>query len=598
MNVVSEVLSKLLTVAITDPVAEIRLEILRHLDTNFDPQLSQPDNTKLLFMALNDEVFAIQMEAMRICGRLALVNPAYVIPSLRKTLIQLLTELKHSKLTRKKEECASLLCTLISSSSDVTKPYLEPVIEILLPKSQDSSSAVASTALKAIGELSVVGGEDMVPFLDELMPLIIDTFQDQSNSFKRNAALKALGQLSASSGYVIDPLLDYPELLGVLLNILKSESSQNIRRETVRLIGILGALDPYKHREVERTSSTNITVEQNAPPIDVALLMQGMSPSNEEYYPTVVIGVLMKILKDPSLSIHHSTVIQAIMHIFQTMGLRCVIFLKQIIPGFILVMHTCPPSLLELYFQQLSVLISIVKQHIRLHVSEIVEVISEFFPIVKLQLTIISVIESLSRALEGEFNPYLPNILSLFLDVLEKDQSNKKVVSIRILKSLVVFGPHLEEYAHLVLPTIIKLSEFSSGNLKKAAIITIGRLSKNVNPLEMSSRIVQALVRVLNTSELEYVKATMNTLSLLLLQLNIDFTVFIPVINKTLVKQNIQHTIYDRLVAKLLNNEPLPTKIIIDKDFDLPNKEMDDVKVASKKLASCQPTCAKKCLGL
>lgn len=584
LNAVSEVLSKLLTVAITDPVAEIRFEILKHLDKNFDPQLSQPDNTRLLFMALNDEVFAIQMESMKICGRLALVNPAYVIPSLRKTLIQLLTELKHSRMTRKKEESASLLCTLISSSSDVTKPYLKPIIDILLPKSQDSSSAVASTALKAIGELSVVGGEDMQPFLDDLMPLIIDTFQDQSNSFKRDAALKALGQLSASSGYVIDPLLDYPELLGVLLNILKSESSQNIRRETVRLIGILGALDPYKHREVERASNTNITVEQNAPPIDVALLMQGMSPSNEEYYPTVVIGVLMKILKDPSLSIHHTTVIQAIMHIFQTMGLRCVIFLKQIIPGFILVMHTCPPSLLELYFQQLSVLISIVKQHIRPHVSEIVDVISEFFPAVKLQLTVISVIESLSKALEGEFNPYLPTILSLFLNVLENDQSNKKVVSVRILKSLVVFGPNLEEYAHLILPTIIKLSEFSNGNLKKAAIITIGRLSKNVNLIEMSSRIVQALVRVLNTSETEYVKATMNTLSLLLLQLHTDFTVFIPVINKTLIRNNIQHTIYDQLVTKLLNNEPLPTKIIIDKDFDLPNKEMEDVKVASKKM--------------
>lgn len=584
LNAVSEVLSKLLTVAITDPFAEIRFEILKHLDTCFDPQLSQPDNSKLLFMALNDEVFPIQLEAMKICGRLAMVNPAYVIPSLRKTLIQLLTELRHSKMTRKKEECASLLCTLISSSSDVTKPYLEPIIEILLPKSQDNSSAVASTALKALGELSVVGGEDMKPFLDELMPLIIDTFQDQSNSFKRDAALKTLGQLSASSGYVIDPLLDYPELLGVLLNILKSEGSQNIRRETVRLIGILGALDPYKHREIERTSTTNISVEQNAPPIDVALLMQGMSPSNDEYYPTVVIGVLMKILKDPSLSIHHTTVIQAIMHIFQTMGLRCVVFLKQIIPGFILVMHTCPPSLLELYFQQLSLLISIVKQHIRPHVAEIVEVISEFFPSVKLQLTVISVIESLSRALEGEFNPYLPSVLTLFLDVLEKDQSSKKVVSVRILKSLVVFGPNLEEYTHLVLPTIIKHSEFSTGNLKKAAIITIGRLSKNVNLVDLSSRIVQALVRVLNTTEPEYVKVTMNTLSLLLLQLNTDFTVFIPVINKTLVRNNIQHTIYDQLVSKLLNNEPLPAKIIIDKDFDLPNKEVDDIKVASKKL--------------
>ena len=52
-------------------------------------------------------------------------------------------------------------------------------------------------------------------------------------------------------------------------------------------------------------------------PLDVALLMQGMSPSNEEYYPKVAITNLMKILKDPSLSIHHTKVIQAVMYIFK-----------------------------------------------------------------------------------------------------------------------------------------------------------------------------------------------------------------------------------------------------------------------------------------
>lgn len=584
LNAVSEVLCKLLAVAITDPVAEIRFEILKHLDTNFDPQLSQPDSVRLLFMALNDEIFAIQMEAMKIIGRLTAINPAYIIPSLRKTLIQLLTQLKYSSMSRKKEESASLLCTLISSSKDVTKPYIEPILDVLLPKSQDASSAVASTSLKAIGELSVVGGEDMQRFLDELMPLIIDMFQDQSNSFKRDAALKTLGQLAASSGYVIDPLLDYPQLLGVLINILKSESSQNIRRETVRLIGILGALDPYKHREVERASSTKISVEQNAPPIDIALLMQGMSPSNEEYYPTVVIGTLMKILKDTSLSSHHTAVIQAIMHIFQTLGLRCVSFLKQIIPGIITVMHICPPSLLEFYFQQLGVLVSIVKQHIRPYVSEIYEVIKEFFPLVNLQITIISVIEFISKSLEGEFKAYLPSTLTLFLEILEKDKSNRKLVSVRILKSLVVFGSNLEEFAHLIVPAIVRMAEYGTGVLKKVAIVTLGRLAKNINLSEMSSRIVQTLMRVLNTADADLVKATMNTLSLLLLQLGTDFTVFIPIVNKTLVRNHIQHTVYDQLVNKLLNNEPLPTNIIVDKDFDVQSKELAEAELPSKKL--------------
>ena len=155
-----------------------------------------------------------------------------------------------------------------------------------------------------------------------------------------------------------------------------------------------------RHREMEVTSNSKSSVEQNAPSIDIALLMQGVSPSNDEYYPTVVIHNLMKILNDPSLSTHHTAAIQAIMHIFQNLGLRCVSFLDQIIPGIILVMRSCPPSQLDFYFQQLGFLISIVKQHIRPHVKEIYDVIKEFFSIIKLQITIISVIESISKALE------------------------------------------------------------------------------------------------------------------------------------------------------------------------------------------------------
>lgn len=584
LNSVSEVLSKLLTVAITDPVAEIRYEILQHLDECFDPQLAQPDNVRLLFMILNDEVFTIQMETMKIIGRLTTINPAYIIPSLRKTLLELLTQLKYSNMPRNKEDTATLLCALISSSRSVTKPYIEPILDVLLPKFQGSSSAVAATSLQAIGELSVVGGEEMKKYLDNLLPLIIDTFQDQSNTFKRDAALKTLGQLAASSGYVIDPLLDYPELLGVLINILKSESAPNIRRQTIRLIGILGALDPYKHREVEVISNAKLSVKQNAPSIDIALLMQGISPSNDEYYPTVVISTLMKILRDPSLSTHHTAVIQAIMNIFQTLGLRCVSFLKQIIPGIIAVMHSCPPSLLEFYFQQLSLLVTIVKQHIRPHVDEIYEVIKEFFPIFKLQLTIISLIESISIALEGEFKRFVPMTLTFFLTVLEDDKSNKKAVSLRILKSLVVFNSNLENYAHLIVPPVVRLAEYSPPYLKKMAIVTLGKMAKSINLSEMSSRIVQAMVRILNAGDIELVKAVMNTLSLLLLQLNTDFTVFIPIINRALEFNRIQHTIYDQLVNQLLNNEGLPTNVIFDKDFETANSAIPESETSDAKL--------------
>ena len=60
------------------------------LDEQFDPHLAQAENLAALFTALNDEVFEIRELAMCTIGRLSSKNPAYVMPSLRKTLIQVL----------------------------------------------------------------------------------------------------------------------------------------------------------------------------------------------------------------------------------------------------------------------------------------------------------------------------------------------------------------------------------------------------------------------------------------------------------------------------------------------------------------------------
>lgn len=49
-----------------------------------------------MFIALNDEVFENRLAAVSLIGRLAGHNPAYVMPNLRKTLIQLMTELEYS----------------------------------------------------------------------------------------------------------------------------------------------------------------------------------------------------------------------------------------------------------------------------------------------------------------------------------------------------------------------------------------------------------------------------------------------------------------------------------------------------------------------
>lgn len=560
LNRVNFVIEKLLNEAVTDPIPEIRFDILRSFEPKLDPFLSQPENARLLFMALNDEVFAIRLVTIAIIGRLTKSNPSYIIPSLRKTLIQLLTDLENSPSTRTKEESSKLLSALIRSSKSLVKPYVESILRVLIPKAQDGRSSVASSVINAIGALCVIGGEDMKEYIPKLMPLLLETIQPNVAGTRRDAALRTMGQLASSTGYAVKPFLDYPTLLDTIINILKSDVQPPTRREAVRLLGILGALDPYKYREVEQDNEEEKDDRENSP-IDIKLLMNGMSPSSDEYYPTVVITTLMSILKEPSLHSHHTSIAQAILFIFKSLGLKCVPFLNQIIPGLLGVMRVSSSTLTEFFFKQLAILVGVVKQHIRVYLDGIFESITFFFSDTTLQSTILELVDAIAKALDGEFKIRIPTLLPFMINVLHKDGSPNFDASRKVLHSFVVFGSNVEEYSHQIVPNVVQLFEEGPISVRIKAIECIGELCRTVNLNDMASRIIQPLLRVIASGNDDIRRASVETLCSLAYQMGGDFTVFIDVINNSLAKSKVQSSTYDALVSKLLNNEPLPQNL-------------------------------------
>jgi FKBP12-rapamycin complex-associated protein len=80
----------------SSPEPNIRVTVLSNLGERFDKYLAQAENVRLLFMALNDEQYEVRTTTTVIIGRLAHHNPAHVMPSLRKTLVQLLTEMEYT----------------------------------------------------------------------------------------------------------------------------------------------------------------------------------------------------------------------------------------------------------------------------------------------------------------------------------------------------------------------------------------------------------------------------------------------------------------------------------------------------------------------
>ncbi|KAI0064021.1 atypical/PIKK/FRAP protein kinase [Artomyces pyxidatus] len=560
IEIISDVLDKLLTVGIADPDASIRQTVLSNLHEQFDKHLAQAENVRSLFIALNDEVFENRETAVGLIGRLAMHNPAYVMPSLRKALIQLLTELEYSTVMRNREECTRLLTLLVSATQRLIKPYALPMLRVLLQKANDSNATVAANVLMCLGELSCVGGEDVQPHVPELMDIIIAKLSDSSIG-KRDAALRTLGQVCSSTGYVIQPLVDYPQLLQVLSRILKTEPSQTVRREVIKVLGIIGALDPYRRKTKPDEESPN---ESSTPAANAINLTHMTSSASDDYYQTVVVNALLSILKDQSLSSHHHTVIEAIMSIFKTQGLKCVTFLPQIIPAFTAVTRSSAARLQEFHLQQLAILVGIIKQHIRNYMPEIFGLITELWDNTSLQLPLVSLIEALGKALDAEFKPFLPTILPLILKVFDGELNDKlSNTQIKVFDAFLTFGSNIEEYLHLVIPIIVKTYERPDAptTLRKRAIVTIDGLSGRVNFSDHASRIIHPLVRVLGSSNNELRMAVLDTLCSLVIQLGSDFAIFVPTINKVLMRNRIPHPKYENLISKLLNGERLPQEL-------------------------------------
>ncbi|SHO77966.1 Similar to S.cerevisiae protein TOR1 (PIK-related protein kinase and rapamycin target) [Malassezia sympodialis ATCC 42132] len=586
IEVFNDVLDKLITVGVADPDAELRFTVLSALDEHFDRHLAQTEYIRSIFIALNDEEFAVREVAIGILGRLARHNPAYVMPSLRKVLIQLLTGLEYATVARHKEEAARLLTGVVRALQGLVKSYVLTMLQVLLPKASDANAGVAARVMECLGELARVGGDELAPLVNELVALTVSQLGHgpaHANVTKRDAALKTLGRIASNTSHVVNPYLQYPTLLSALVKILKTEQALPVRRETIRVLGILGALDPYRHKLLEN-SLEPAAAPDGAPQTDLFELAMAMGTSTDEYYQNVAVEALIAILRDPALSVHHHAVIEAIMYMFKTQGLKCVAFLPQIIPAFLGVIRTCAGGgLSEFYYQQLAILISIIKQHVRNYLRDIFALVqADWNPNSAIQMTIVALMEAVARALEGEFKAYLPLLLPNLLQTLEGEITPKRTPTLlRMLQAFYVFGANLEEYIHLVLPVLVALFERADApvHVRRAAIVTVGQLSRKVNFSDHASRIIHPLVRVLNSGVTELRAPTLDTLTALVFLLGPTYLTFVAVVNKALVHQKIQHTRYQQVIARLLRSETLPLDLLppdtlaLDKADEAPHAE-------------------------
>jgi hypothetical protein len=602
--IIEDVLSLLLRVAVSDPAPAVRLCIVRALDSRYDPILCQSHHLKSLFLVLQDDTLATRAAGIQLLGRLASFNPAPILPFIRSFLHRTIVELQCGVDSgRGREEATRTLVVFLKAKSfqRLIHPVLPALVDAL--PLNGGTPRLASAALEALGELAKASGASLHPWVKKVVSNILETLQDQSSSSKQRTSLRTLGQIAGSTGYVIQPYIDYPRLLSQATDILPGtkRAPWSLRREVIRTLGVLGALDPDRYHAVApqgrkggamggayfvvqddptsrkdgpKSSSTEqsweVALSSANANTDIKSVSGGMSsssqqlwsltgtgrpsasynagtkntgsysdagkpvgesddnlpvhlsmyeqyamvaqsasrhtparrmtPADDEFYPTVTIQALMRIFKNQSLAVHHGMVMQAIMFIFKSLGLRCVPFLNQVVPHIMISIRTCGPSnLRESLLNQVTTLSGIVREHLRPYVADIFDIVEQFWSSRHLS-TLFGLICHIAVGVSDEFKRFLPRLIRLYLTSLDeiqiaehakselpvyRGQTMRQAERLELmLSSLKNLKGVLGDFLHVLVPVLLKLAD-SLLPIKSDEMVIEGDATKNKDVLSL-----------------------------------------------------------------------------------------------------------------
>lgn len=406
----------------------------------------------------------------------------------------------------------------------------------------------------------------------------------QSSDAKLETGVRTLGLLIENTGHVILPYLDHPQLLSTLLEILQKANTSvwSLRREALRTLGILGAIDPYRQTTIAQSRKlmssatrgaglltiTGIGVEKRGTPL---VILPSSVSDPEDYYPTVAVVALLRILAEPSLTMHHNQVLTAIVWIFRSLGARCVSFLHQVIPSLIQMVKGQDESGRDSTLRDFASIINLVHKHIRPYAADVVGLALDVWP--RNVSALLKLLESLAAAIPEDFKTFLPELIPRILAILNNSRSQDTSVTRQVLHTFVALGNLLVDFLHLIIPGLTLFFEdlHCPPAVRKTAIGTLGQMSISIPLAEYASRIVHPIIRLLNDSTLPNdVKVTcVDVMCLLTYQMRQDFLVFVPTIQRALASNRLQHDGFCRLVEALLSNDPLPARDVLHLQLDL-----------------------------
>ncbi|CAD2213251.1 FKBP12-rapamycin complex-associated protein [Angomonas deanei] len=499
IGLVNSVIRKLVNAAVADSESDIRLHTLEKLTCEYDNTLALQSIASSLFPALHDK-HQNRIAAVRLLGRVSTRNPACIYPMLRRILVQCTTDIQLFQLPKRREQATVVVSALVESAPDMIHPYVTSLLTECSTQLRDPEkpTSMQTALLSCIGKLSLYAEGENIPILNAIRPVVIQHILDSSNLVKKQEAIRTLGNIIRTTKDV-DVYSSNPELLHVLLSALHGGYKETwpVRSDVLELMGIVGAVDPVKVKDIFRTLRDG---QERASPETVISAGESAVAQN-------VVKNVLDVLNLPSLSdeqcISAVKVLSSILSLKDTIGGSLIPFYNDIISVVCLHAQQRVKKRCDL-IRELAKMATILRQHIRPFMSELLAVLVGFMPGAdqRVLVEVLRLLSALRHSLREEFKPYLPQ---LFPPIVNTALANPVIACVPVFAFFVEMGILLDEHLHNVLPCVCDFA----GNValpyscRAAAVDTLRQFAKRLPRLALhGSRCVHCLCHILREDEL------------------------------------------------------------------------------------------------
>ncbi|VDN98774.1 unnamed protein product [Rodentolepis nana] len=314
------------------------------------------------------------------------------------------------------------------------------------------------------------------------------------------ALFSALSHISSVCPHAVIHLMD--DLIPILTYMLQDPTC-HAKRSIVRLLGLIGAVDPFKlkistgiHDYIQETdtavSQHDIVESRDVDITQSELLVNICWENREEFFAGYSLSALINILQETRMRANWDQVVQVIANVLESFNQRSIPCLHQVMSE----LFKCLQGLHENKLQEaityhMGTIVQIIGPFAKEFVNEIVDTITTYWnysssPIVLNNCIRLAIVTA--RAIKTDFRPSIPRLIPCILRSLKQDMIDENLIAVCNLIS--DLGSLLDGHLHIIMPSLMSLVS----NLDEAAYEHLLQTAAEVGATKLAQTVPSATV--------------------------------------------------------------------------------------------------------